>query len=427
MLSEPIAAVAGAGRARELSAYVLDDEAHIGTLVCQVLGRCGFASQQFTSPAPFFVEVKKASPDLIVLDLALGQSDAVEVIRRLDVLDFKGKVLLISGRDQATLIEITQIGERHGLAMLLPLTKPFRVSELKSRLDAPHSQSTPAATDSRSERDTAAKTTLVHVCDALRHNWLELWYQPKIELKSRTVCGAEALLRARHPQHGIVYPENLLPPAGDPNYQPLSKFVIERAMTDWGRFADRRLPLKLAVNMPASVILAPDFIDLVRRFLPATSDFPGLIIEVTEDEVIQEPELIYEIATQLKLYNVWISIDDFGSGHASLSRLKALPFVEVKIDRSFVEGCASNQLKHGLCQTVVDLAHRFGASVCAEGVETAQDLRSLVGMGCDTAQGFLFAKAMPAEQLAEWMLSRTAAAKGMPRHSTGDAWTARTA
>src|ERR1700726_2950750 len=162
MLSQPTAAVAGGERAGRPSAYVLDDEAPIGALVCQVLARCGFAPQQFTSPAPFFVEFKKASPDLVVLDLALGESDAVEVIRRLDILDFKGKVLLISGRDEATLKEIAQIGERHGLAMLLPLTKPFRVSELKSRLDAPHSQSTRAATDSRSDRDTAARKPLVH-------------------------------------------------------------------------------------------------------------------------------------------------------------------------------------------------------------------------------------------------------------------------
>jgi EAL domain-containing protein (putative c-di-GMP-specific phosphodiesterase class I) len=185
------------------------------------------------------------------------------------------------------------------------------------------------------------------------------------------------------------------------------------------------LPLKLAVNMPASVILASDFVNLVRQHLPAAADFPGLIIEVTEDEVIREPELIREIATQLKLYKVWISIDDFGSGYASLSRLKDLPFVEVKIDRSFVDSCASNQLKHGLCQTIVDLAHRFGASVCAEGVESAQDLRSLVNMGCNAAQGFLFAKPMPADQLAALMLSRSPAAKGFAGRLLGDLQRAR--
>jgi EAL domain-containing protein (putative c-di-GMP-specific phosphodiesterase class I)/FixJ family two-component response regulator len=425
MSSQPVTGVAGTVSAKALSAYVLDDEADIGTLVCQVLGKSGFAPQQFTSPAPFFAELEHAAPDLVVLDLALGQSDAVEVIRRLEVLEFKGKVLLISGRDEGTLIEITQIGERRGLAMLPPLAKPFRAHDLKSRLAVPEAEPQQDAGVRRPPQDSATRKIAVQARDALRNNWLELWYQPKIDLKSLSVRGAEALLRARHPDHGIVYPQDLLPPVGDPDYHPLSAFVLKRAMADWRRFADQPLPLKLAVNMPASVLLAPDFVDLVRQHLPATADFPGLMIEVTEDEVIREPELIREIATQLKLYDVWISIDDFGSGYASLSRLKDLPFTEVKIDRSFVDNCASNQLKHGLCQTIVDLAHRFGASVCAEGVETEQDLRSLINMGCNAAQGFLFAKAMPPDQLAALMLSRSPMAKGAAGRAGSDLQRAR--
>jgi EAL domain-containing protein (putative c-di-GMP-specific phosphodiesterase class I) len=222
------------------------------------------------------------------------------------------------------------------------------------------------------------------------------------------------LLRARHPERGIVQAGDLLPPTGDPAYQPLSKFVIERAMADWRALAEQGIPLKLAVNIPASVILAPGFIDLIRRSLPAAPDFPGVIIEVTEDEVIRDPDWIREIAAQMKLYNVWISIDDFGSGCASLSRLNDLPFVEVKIDRSFVQDCSSNQIKHALCQTVVDLAHRFGAAVCAEGVETADDLRALIAMKCDTAQGYLFAKPASLEDFTALMLARKSAPSRIP-------------
>ena len=176
-------------------------------------------------------------------------------------------------------------------------------------------------------------------------------------------------------------------------------------MADWGLFADRQLPLKLAVNIPASVIHAPGFISLIRELLPTEPQFPGLMIEVTEDEIIRDPEHVREIAIQLKLYNVTISIDDFGSAYASLSRLNDLPFVELKLDASFVLNCSSNRLKHSLCQTVVDLGHRVGASVCAEGVETIDDLRSLMEMGFDAAQGYLFAKPMPAEQFIQTLRS----------------------
>jgi len=136
--------------------------------------------------------------------------------------------------------------------------------------------------------------------------------------------------------------------------------------------------------------------------------------------MIRDSEWAREVANQLKLYNVDLSIDDFGSGYASLSRLNDLPFAEVKIDRSFVSGCASNKLKHSLCQTVVDLAHRFGATACAEGVETNEDLRAVMAMQCDSAQGFLFAKAMPAADFTEAALvSGTRAVRAILHASAG--------
>jgi FixJ family two-component response regulator len=119
-------------------AYVLDDEPQVGTLVCRVLGACGFTPRQFTSPAPFMAEVRAMPPKLIALDLALGQSAAIEIIHLLELLKYKGKIVVISGRDDTTLAEVTQIGERHGLAMLPPLKKPFRVADLEQRLAPPN-------------------------------------------------------------------------------------------------------------------------------------------------------------------------------------------------------------------------------------------------------------------------------------------------
>ena len=387
------------------SAYVLDDEPQIAALVCKVLEACGLAARQFTSPTPFLVEVKTSPPDLIVLDLSLGQSDAVEMIRNLEVNKYQGKVILISGRDETTLNEITEIGERRGLVMLPPLKKPFRAGDVKQRLSGQVAVAAPSKVSDSPPDAVTPKKGLFQLAEAMRNNWLELWYQPKIDLKTLSVCGAEGLVRARHPMYGIVMPDQLLPPAGDPDYWPLTKFVIERAVTDWTGFAKQGLQLNLSINAPVSAINTPAFVDLVRSALPKGPNFPGLTVEVTEDEVIRDSESVREIASQLKLYNIGFSIDDFGSGYAALSRVADLPFIEVKIDRSFVSGCASNKLKHGLCQTVVDLAHRFGATACAEGVETADDLRAIIDMQCDTAQGFLFAKPMPAAKLASTLLA----------------------
>ena len=111
------------------------------------------------------------------------------------------------------------------------------------------------------------------VAEAIAAGWLELWYQPKIDLRSFLVCGAEGLLRARHPDHGILAPAALIPPAGSPLHQPLARFVIRRAMLDWRCFADHRMSLKLAINLPVSVINAPDF---MSTLLAAATDRPTI-------------------------------------------------------------------------------------------------------------------------------------------------------
>jgi len=388
------------------TALVLDDEAQIGAMVCKVLAMIGIAGEHFTDPVVFLTEIKRRSPHLIVLDLALGQTDAIEVIRKLDVIKFPGPVLLISGRDEATLAEIERIGRAHGLWMVQSLRKPFRAAELKSRLQS-------LVKPARQQLELSAlpprqppRNGRIDLADALQQKQLELWYQPKLDLRSSAICGAEALIRAQIPDRGIVQPVDLLPPAGDPLYRPLSIFVVQRSMADWATLSAAGHPLKLAINMPASVLNAPGFVDLVRKLIPASAQFPGLIIEVTEDEIIRDPHWVHEVAMQLRLCNVTLSIDDFGSAYASLSRLKDMPFAEVKLDRSFVSNCAGDTLKRGLCQTVVDIAHRFGAAACAEGVETAEELRCLAELGFDSVQGFFFAKPMPLRQLIEFLAQK---------------------
>jgi EAL domain-containing protein (putative c-di-GMP-specific phosphodiesterase class I)/ActR/RegA family two-component response regulator len=370
------------------TAYVLDDDPKVRASVIIILNSIGYDAAGFSETAQMLAKVKVSPCEVIVLDLALGQSDAVEVIHGLAELEYHGNVLLISGHGQGTLNDIQRIGERHGMAMLPSLPKPFRARDLKSRLvEAPRIVGKVSADPSQH--------IVFDLEEALRADWLELWYQPKINLQSPLVSGAEALLRARHPELGVLLPSQILPAPGDPIYLPLSKFVIRNAMNDWSRFADAGFPIRLSVNVPVSVITTPGFVTFLRAQLPVDPRFPGLLIEVTEDEVVKDSELIHEISTQLKLYNVWISIDDFGQAHSSFSRLIELPCVELKLDRSYVSGCSSDPLKHALCQTVVDLAHRVGSHVCAEGVEQPEDLRSIIEMGCDTVQGYIFSKPMP--------------------------------
>jgi EAL domain-containing protein (putative c-di-GMP-specific phosphodiesterase class I)/FixJ family two-component response regulator len=377
----------------ERHAFIVDDEAQVRTFVANILVAAGFRAHQFQNSAEVELALAKQVPSIVVLDLSLGNSDAIEVIRNLAGIQFGGDVLLISGHDEATLEGVRGVGLHRGLSMLAPLHKPFRVDELRQRLASVIDVSPPATAD-------------ISLKAALKNGWLELWYQPKIDLRTKLMCGAEALIRLRHPTQGLVQPGMFLPEAGDDLYHPLTDFVVRRALADWATFAKRRMTRRLAINVPASVLQRPDFVSTLRKHLPTHPDFPGLIVEITEDEAISDPELAREIAVQLKLYNVHVSIDDFGSGHSSLARLQDLPFAEIKLDRSFVQGCATDAHKRDMCQAVADLARRFGIVSVAEGVETREDLKVVSEIGYDVGQGFLFARPMSRDDFIASLASR---------------------
>lgn len=381
-------------------AYVLDDEATVANAVSRALSECGLKGRAFLNASLFIVQTKLHSPALVIVDLALGETDAIEVMRQLDVLKYRGRVLLMSGNHAETLDAAEMIGRSHGLKMLPALQKPFRLADLRERLAddmyAGKAIDQAVLPQTHGQPDSSATLSLA---DALNNNWLELWYQPKLDLRSFAVCGAEALIRARHPEIGVVGPAGLLPAAGDPLYRPLTLFVLRQAVIDWKQFADCGANLKLSVNVPASVLSVPEFVNIWRRVLPADSRFPGLIIEVTEENLINNPEWTREVAVQLRLYKAEISVDDFGTGYSTLVRLGQLPFTEIKLDQSFVLGCAGDVWKRRLCQATIDLAHGMNAAVCAEGVECTDDLRTLIELGCDRAQGHLFARPMAVPKL----------------------------
>lgn len=217
-------------------------------------------------------------------------------------------------------------------------------------------------------------------------------------------------MRVRHPQHGVLPPESLLIDAAEGELLLLTQHVLNTVLRDWQSFADFGAPIRFSINIPASALIELPLEALLRENRPKASNWPGLILELHEDDVIQDISLVSEAARQLRAYNVGFAVDDFGPGYATLARLKRQPFCELKIDRSFVANCGSDDRSAGLCETVIELAHRFGVRAVAEGVETPLELKALSRMGCDLGQGYLFARPMPKEQFAALVRQR-----GRPR------------
>jgi EAL domain-containing protein (putative c-di-GMP-specific phosphodiesterase class I) len=242
--------------------------------------------------------------------------------------------------------------------------------------------------------------------EVIARNWLELWYQPKIDLRTMRLAGAEALVRARHPTRGVVAPFFFLPDANEEDLLKLTEMVILTALGDWDIFNDYGVPMKFAVNVPASAFVKLPIPQMLREARPKAPDWPGMILEVTEDQIIHDLALANEVAAALREQNCNLAIDDFGAGYSSLARLRQLPFSELKIDRSYVMNCDHDQVNAGLCETIVELGKRFGLKIVAEGIETVHESHKLQSIGVDVGQGYLYAKPMPKGELIALMRRR---------------------
>ena len=252
----------------------------------------------------------------------------------------------------------------------------------------------------------AATKPRIAIAEALHNNWFEIWYQPKIDLKRKCLAGAEALARIRHPQLGILLPGSFLPDIDEGAIAELAQHALLATLADWAMFEEAGFNLHLAINVPVSVLLKLPIPRLVAEYRPKSARWPGLIVEVTEDQIVRDIMLAKDIAAQLRVSGITMAIDDFGAGYSSFSSLRDLPFAELKIDRSFVMSCATDATNAAICQTAIDLAHRFGSAAVAEGVENAADLQALMVMGCDFGQGVLIAPPMPKERFLELLRQR---------------------
>jgi EAL domain-containing protein (putative c-di-GMP-specific phosphodiesterase class I) len=246
----------------------------------------------------------------------------------------------------------------------------------------------------------------ITLAQALARDWCELWYQPKIELKTMRLVGAEGLVRARHPQRGVLGPGAFLPGASECDMLALTERVIISALRDWEDCAARGVSIKLSVNVPVSALVKLPIPAILREQRPQAANWPGLILEVTEDEIIHDLQIANDVADALRAFSCTLALDDFGAGYSSLARLRELPFSELKIDRSYVSNCHHDRVNGGLCEVIVQLGQRFGLKTVAEGIETTHECHKLQAAGCDIGQGYLFAKPMPKDQLIGMMRGR---------------------
>jgi diguanylate cyclase (GGDEF)-like protein len=249
---------------------------------------------------------------------------------------------------------------------------------------------------------------------ALETNQLAVHYQPKVELRTGTLRGFEALVRWRHPEYGAIAPDEFIPLAEQTGLiGPLTEFVLRTALEEGRRWRDRVGHMDVAVNIAARSLLDNYLPDLVERSLLATGMPAGsLTLEITETGTVLDSGRTADILARLSATGVRLSIDDFGTGYSSLSRLRHLPVDEIKIDRSFVTNMVNDDSDCAIVRSTVDLARHLGLSVVAEGIEDAGTARQLVELGCSLGQGYHFGRPMPSSAIWGWFGSESSVSTG---------------
>jgi EAL domain-containing protein (putative c-di-GMP-specific phosphodiesterase class I)/CheY-like chemotaxis protein len=386
-----------AGEVRTPLCFVVDDDASIRHFLSLILHGAGIDTQEYPDGQSLRAAVARRAPDLIFLNIALESADAIETMVSLGKSGYFGFVQLMSSRGAAVLEHVKSIGDQHRMHMLPVMKKPFEtgaILKILQNLKLGHPPSMAARVD---------------LDEALKNDWIEFWYQPKIDLRKKQLVGAEVFARARHPQYGVLSPSAFMPGAQEASLVTLSERALANALRAGLNFSKLGVNLRLAVNIPVNALVKLDIPNIVQTYRPQYEKWPGMIIDVTEEQIVTDLALASTITKKLAPLNIKLAIDDFGRGYSSLVRLKELPFAELKLDRAFVTDCGTDKVNAPLCKTVIDLAHNFGSVAVAIGIEKASDALALVSMGCDLGQGFLLGQPMPEERFISLLRQRASA------------------
>jgi len=238
---------------------------------------------------------------------------------------------------------------------------------------------------------------------ALARNQLLLHYQPKIDLRSKSVMGAEALIRWSHPERGMIPPDHFIPMAERTGtIKPITDWVIETAVAQCASWRKAGHEWHIAVNISARALQASSLLDTISDALKR-HDIPPhcLEIELTENTLMTDVSHISTLLERISHLGVSIAIDDFGTGYSSLAYLKKLPLNTLKIDKSFVLDMINDENDETIVRSTIDLAHNLGLGVVAEGIENGETLELLIRLGCDSAQGYHFSRPLPPEKFLE--------------------------
>ncbi|HEY9013425.1 MAG TPA: EAL domain-containing protein [Devosia sp.] len=379
------------------SSLIFDADAASAASLHSILLSSGVEAEIHDTVDGLKAALGERTPHLTFVDVCDQGDTAIDALFELGALSFSGGVQLMGAGPMPVMEVVKRMGQRHALQMLDPLKKPLSVQTVRDVLAAQGLHIAPVA------------SAVVTLEEALANGWVEFWYQPKINLAKKQIAGVETFARVRHPELGTLPPSIFMQGANDQDLHLLAQQALLAALGAARNFSQLGINLRVAVNVPVSALVALPIADMVRECGPKHVRWPGLLLDVTEAQVVDEIDRVAGISQSLMAQNVSLAIDDFSGGKLNLTQLRELPFSELKLDRTFVDGCARDEGRAQVCRSVIELAHHLDCVAVGVGIERLDDMRQLTELGCNLGQGFLFGQPMPEQQLVSVMLKRAVA------------------
>jgi EAL domain-containing protein (putative c-di-GMP-specific phosphodiesterase class I) len=368
----------------------MDDDVDVGAFFGQVGEDLGFDVRVLAEPMQFGPTVLEFRPTVILLDLQMPGRDGIELLRELATLECRPKVLIASGLDSRVLTTASELGMSMGVDIAGAFCKPIALDELEVLLVRLKSQ--------------LKVVTANHLRQAIEQGQLVVHYLPKATLKSPgrwIIEGAEALVRWDHPEYGLLYPRDFIGLAEESGLiMEVTDFVFRAAMEQARVWFANGLYMELGVNLSAQFLGDLHFPDRLLTLIRENNLDPSMItIELTETAAMQDPAVALDILARLRVKNINLCLDDFGTGASSLTHLYRMPFSEVKLDNQFTNDMRLREDARSLVEGLIYLAHKLKMRACAEGVEDQGTLEMLEAMHCDKVQGHLIGAAVRAKDL----------------------------
>ena len=387
---------------KEKSAMIVDDDPVITEHIVGILRRLGVGNiiaVDDGNKALALLAQGNIILDFLLCDLSMPNMDGVEFLRHVAASKYAGWVILISGEDSRVLKSVADLAKAHQLNVLGSLEKPLN-RELLSDLLYKGCEALP-----RGHASPYESLTPESIREGLTQDRVVIYFQPKIDVRSRRVAGVEVLARWADPVRGIVAPAAFIPVAENHGLiDEITDVVFMKAMEQLRRWREQGLALKMAVNFSVNSLYQLDLPERLEAQAKAAGVGVGdITLEVTESGLMENVTTALEVLSRLRLKGISLSIDDFGTGYSTLEQLQRIPFGELKIDRAFVNGAAEDPSRRAILESSIGLAKKLNMTVVAEGVERPEDWDLVSTLGCDVVQGYYIAKPLPAPELEKWL------------------------